>query len=337
MRKLIIPLAIILLWSCSTDAELFSENILETSTNASPVLTVHALSVNEHSSAGTSIGIITASDADNDELLFSIDDATQININEKTGELTVGESLVLDFETATSLSVSVSVFDGTAISEQTYEIAINDVDEYELLNEDQKEFIDYYGYLTLWKSPTHSPLTNSSRWQTPMSIYLDDTITASQREDIENVLEEFNTIFQESNFNLSLAETEESGNAHLYLGETSELENLWADMYEIVNGKTFSGYAMTANNNSVLSNSRIWVSSSSTILLKHELGHALGFGHSNKCDSENSFMCSNISPEHDFLELEKEILKLAYTNEMPAGLSENEIKVYLANQIILGE
>ncbi|WP_144804632.1 hypothetical protein [Maribacter sp. MAR_2009_72] len=337
MRKLFIPMAAVLFWSCSTDAELFSENLLEESTNTSPILATQSLAVDEHSATGTSIGTIVATDADNDELSFKIEDGSLINIDEKTGEVTVGEGLVLDFETATSLSFTVSVFDGTDISQQTYDVTINDIDEYMLLEQEQKNTIDYFMYLTLWQSPTHTPLENSSRWQTPMNIYLDGSISTSAKADIENVLEEFNIIFEESSFSLSLVSTEESANAHLYLGETSELENLWADMYEIVHGKTYSGYAMTANNSSVLSNSRIWVSTTSSILLKHELGHALGFGHSDKCESENSFMCSNISQEHDFLELEKEILKLAYSNEMPEGLTEIEIKTYLANKMILGD
>lgn len=335
MRKFILPILSILIWSCSSDSELFTEELIEDNSNKQPVINAQSLSVNEHAESGTSIGTIAATDGNNDELTFTINSESNLEINETTGEITIGENLVLDFESATSLMFTVSVSDGTATSEQEFELVINDIDEFELLNDSQKEIINYFNYLTLWQSPTHTALENSSRWVAPMNIYFDGGFNAESRTIIENVIEEYNTLFINSDFNITIVDTIADANVHLYLGEVQELEQLWADMYEIVNGKTFSGYAMTVNNNSVLSESRIWISSSTSILFKHELGHALGFGHSDKCESENSFMCSNISTDHDFLEMEKKIIPMAYDNEMLAGLTAEEIKLYLANKMVL--
>ena len=169
----------------------------------------------------------------------------------------------------------------------------------------------------------------------PMKLYLDGQITAQFRANVESVLAEYNVIFENTDFNISLVETLEESNAHLYFGDAEDIEGLWGDMFEIIDGKTFSGYAITSNNNSVLSNSRIWVSSPLSILFKHEMGHALGFGHSEKCDMETSFMCSTIDTDHDFLEIEKEIIGYAYDNEMEAGLTAAEIEVVLANKMFL--
>ena len=254
-----------------------------------------------------------------------------------TGQITLGDTQILDFETATNLIFSVSVFDGKAIVEQDFELSISDIDEYNLLTEYQKEVIDYFQYLTLWQSPTHSALDRNSKWQTPMKLYLDGSYTNAYKTNIEAVIEEYNELFINSDFSISLVETQADSNAHLFFGQTADLENLWADMFEIVDGKTYSGYAISSNIDSELGASRIWVSSELSILFKHELGHSLGFGHSNKCTTDNSFMCSSISPNHDFLEIEKEVIRYAYATDMPVGMTSEEIRSYLANRMVMEE
>lgn len=335
MKKLffLIPATIVL--SCSSDSDEIKKEIQDETQNNNPTITVQSFAVDEHSEAGTSLGSVSAADSDNDELTFTIDSESGLEINEESGEITLGNNLVLDYEANQTLPFTVSVFDGKVIVDQAFELTINDINEFELLSDEQKETIAYYQYLTLWQAPTNSSLDNSSRWMEPMKLYLDGQITAQFRTNVESVLEEYNVIFENSDFNISLVETLQESNAHLYFGEADDIEGLWDDMFEIIDGKTFSGYAITSNNNSVLSDSRIWVSSPLPILFKHEMGHALGFGHSEKCDTETSFMCSTIDTNHDFLEMEKQIISYAYDNEMEAGLTAEEIEVILANKLFL--
>ncbi|WP_036152042.1 cadherin domain-containing protein [Maribacter forsetii] len=334
MKKLVFPFIAILLFSCSKDSEVLTSEISEENKNSQPILNAQAFSIDEHAAINTIIGTVTATTSDNDSLTFSIDSESGIEINENNGELSVGANLILDFESQNIIPFTISVFDGASIVDQDYNLTVNDVNEYDLLNEDQMEIIDYFNHLTLWQSPTHTALNHNSRWQEPMNIFLDGS-TPELEAIVSEVVEEYNVLFENSDFNITIVDSEQEGNAHLFLGETADVENIWEDMFQIINGKTFNGYAMTANNNSILNESRIWLSVSSSILFKHELGHALGFGHSDKCDTENSFMCSNISNNHDFLEIEKEIIRLAYSNELSAGLNEEEIMWFLANKLIL--
>ncbi len=331
MNKLFFIGTATILFSCSTD----SVEIEQESENSQPNINVQSLTIDEHSEAGSFVGAISATDSDNDDLTFTINSESGLVINEQSGEITLGNDLVLDYETSQSLSFTVSVFDGKTIVEQVFELAINDINEFDLLTAEQKETIAYFQYLTLWQAPTNSPLENSSRWMEPMKLFLDGQINAQFIADVESVLEEYNVIFENSDFNISLVETLAESNAHLYFGESSDIEGLWNDMFEIIDGQTYAGYAITANNNSVLGETRMWVSSPLPILFKHEMGHALGFGHSEKCDTENSFMCSSIDTDHDFLEMEKEIISYAYDNETEAGLTAEEIKTVLANKIFL--
>lgn len=331
MNKSFFIVPALILIACSND----SDEINQETENSQPTITQQSFAIDEHSEAGSSVGTVSATDADNDELTFTINSESGLEINEETGEITLGNTLVLDYEASQNLPFTVSVFDGKSIVEQAFELTINNIDEYELLSDAQKETIAYYQYLTLWQAPTNSALNNTSRWIQPMRLYLDGQITTDFRAAVEAVLEEYNTIFENSDFSISLADSLEESNAHLYFGDAADIESLWADMFAIIDGKTFSGYAITSNNNSVLSNSRIWVSSTLPILFKHEMGHALGFGHSDKCDIENSFMCSSIDTNHDFLEIEKKIMEYAYDNNMEAGLTEEEIETVLANTMFL--
>lgn len=331
MKKLFFLIPATLLFACSTD----SDKVKEETDNNPPVLTAQSFAIDEHSEVGTSIGSISASDSDNDALTFTINSESGLEINEDSGEITLGNNLVLDYEASKTLPFTVSVFDGKAIAEQAFELTINDISEFDLLSDAQKETIAYYQYLTLWEAPTNSSLDNTNRWMEPMKLYLDGQISAQFRTNVEEVINEYNTIFENSDFSIALVETLAESNAHLYFGDTNDIEGLWDDMFEIIDGKTFAGYAISSTNNSVLSNSRIWVSSPLSILFKHEMGHALGFGHSEKCEMDSSFMCSSIDPEHDFLAVEKEIIGYAYANDMEAGLTAEEIKTTLANKLYL--
>ncbi len=335
MKNLFYLILSTVLFSCSNDSNEIKVDLQNETENSLPIINETSFSIDEHSEAGTVIGTVSASDADNDELTFDIDNESGLVINEETGELTLGNNIFLDYEKNQNQPFTVSVFDGNTIIDQSFDLAINNIDEYELLSDIQKETISYYQYLTLWQAPTNSPLENSSRWMEPMKIYLDGQITPEFRTSVATIIEEYNDIFIDSDFSIALVDTLEESNTHLYFGDTSDLESLWPDMFEIVNGNTYVGYAMTANNNSVLSNSRIWVSNPISILFKHEMGHALGFGHSEKCETENSFMCSSIDADHDFLEVEKEIMSYAYANNMEAGLNSEEIKVFLANEMVI--
>lgn len=331
MRKAFLIIPLLILISCSGD----SDEIPQGTDNNQPIISVQSFAIDEHAQAGSSIGTVTATDADNDVLTFAISDESGLEINEDSGEITLGNTLELDYEVNQSLSFTVSVFDGKSIVEQSFELTINNINEYELLSDEQRATIDYYQYLTLWEAPTNSPLSNSSRWMQPMRLYLDGQVTTEFREDVEAVLAEYNTIFENSAFHISLVPSLTESNAHLYFGTTADIEGLWSDMFDIIDGQTYSGYAITSNSNSVLSNSRIWVSSPLPILFQHELGHALGLGHSDMCDAQNSFMCSSIDPDHVFLEIERKILAYAYDDDMEPGLTAEEIQTVLANIMFL--
>lgn len=329
MKKLILSALAVFIVSCNTDKDTDIEDII----NNAPEITTQELQIDEHSISGTSVGRIEFSDKDNTDTLTITTDSDVFDINETTGEVTVGANAALDFEATPTINFTVSVFDGTTITEQNILLILNNINEYNALSVEQKEFTDYFRFLALWEDSNN--LNTIQKWGAPMTIFLDGTITTDYRATVQSILDEYNALFNLGNFSISLVDNLADSNTHLYFGSTAEIEPLWSDMFAIIDGKTYDGYAMTSSNNFMLNDSRIWISSDTPSLFKHELGHALGLGHSNKCDSEKSFMCSTISPENDFLDAEKEIIRLLYHEEMTPGTTAEELNNVVANLILL--
>lgn len=116
-------------------------------TNEAPVIEAQEFTVAEDLPVSDVIGTVTATDADGDELFFTM----KTNDNDlfaisTAGELTLAEGKNLDFETATEHSITVSVTDGTDSAEATVTVTVENV--IESLAEDPASFI------TTWKTET---------------------------------------------------------------------------------------------------------------------------------------------------------------------------------------
>lgn len=330
MKKIILLVLSIFIASCgSSDWEANIEDIV----NSAPVITTQELQINEHAISGTSLGTIAFSDYDEDDTLTISLDSDAFEINETTGEVTVGTNIILDFEATPTLSFTVSVFDGTTTTNQNILLTLNDINEYDiLLSEEQKELADDLKFIVLWEhNNSHNAI---QKWVTPMTIFLDGTITDEYRSSVQSMITEFNTLFNLGDFSISLVDNLADANTHLYFGPKEDIENLWPDMFSIITS-TYEGYFISTGNESVLTDSKIWVSNDMPSLFKHELGHALGLGHSNKCDSEKSVMCSLIDSESDFLDSEKEIIRLLYHKDIAPGTTAEELNNVVANLILL--
>jgi hypothetical protein len=258
---------------------------------------------------------------------------TDIEIDANTGELRVGADLNLDFERTEKIQFSVSAFNGTAIAEKTYDLNVQDVDETAFLTAEEKKLVDYFQYLSLWKGPNHSSKKTHRKWGEEMKLHLGGTISETFKSTVERVIAQYNSLMTSGDFRISLEDDLKEANAHLFFGNKSEVEAVWPDMYRIIKGGNYDGYAMTPSRNNVLHDTRIWMSNPLEALLKHELGHALGLGHSNKCADENSFLCSKIGSANDILPIEEEVIRYLYHADMPAGLSETKMEMVLANLI----
>jgi len=98
--------------------------------NGVPVISAQTFTAAENIADNSPIGTVSASDPDGDVLTFSIstNDGNLFEISE-TGELSLDDLQTLDFETAQSHDITVTVSDGTDTAEATITINVTDVDE----------------------------------------------------------------------------------------------------------------------------------------------------------------------------------------------------------------
>jgi hypothetical protein len=107
-------------------------NITINNINESPLILAQSFSLDENSGDNTSVGTVTATDQDGDELTFSII-AGNINdvfsINPTNGELSVNSSGELDFESTETFTLTIKAEDTELNAEATITVNINDVNE----------------------------------------------------------------------------------------------------------------------------------------------------------------------------------------------------------------
>ncbi|MAU16350.1 MAG: hypothetical protein CMH46_12525 [Muricauda sp.] len=127
-----------LLWSCSKD------DGPEPVKNNAPVIKAQTFSVDEDITDDATIGIVKATDADQDELTFNIEDNDLFEID-PDGKLSLKSGQTLDYEAKVEHIIKVTVSDGVDKKEANITITVTNV--IESLAEDPDSFV------TLWNIP----------------------------------------------------------------------------------------------------------------------------------------------------------------------------------------
>ena len=100
--------------------------------NTAPTIADQSFTVAENSAVGTLVGTVIASDAEEDALSYSISSGNDLDVfalDGSSGEITVVNSEVLDFETTPSFDLVVSVADAEFTEAATVTIQLTDLDE----------------------------------------------------------------------------------------------------------------------------------------------------------------------------------------------------------------
>ncbi|MEM7550504.1 MAG: T9SS type A sorting domain-containing protein [Bacteroidota bacterium] len=100
--------------------------------NRSPEILNQIFSLEENTANGTVVGTLQAIDPDGDNLIFSIVSGNLENafsINSESGELTVNNSSILNFETTPTFSLTIEVNDGELTDNALITLNLIDVDE----------------------------------------------------------------------------------------------------------------------------------------------------------------------------------------------------------------
>lgn len=114
--------------------------------NEAPVVDDQTFTIDENLADDASVGTVAASDVDDSDALTYVitagNDSGAFAIDPATGEITVADSSLLDFETTPSFSLTVEVTDGGSLADTaTITIDLNDINEAPVVN-DQAFVID---------------------------------------------------------------------------------------------------------------------------------------------------------------------------------------------------
>lgn len=120
--------------------------------NGAPLMEDQSFSLEENSPNGTLVGTLLATDPDNDPLTFTLlsgNDEGIFNLSE-TGELSVANEALIDFEVNPTVSLIAEVSDSELTAEATLTITITDVDELILSSSIA------YGRIKVYPNPTQN-------------------------------------------------------------------------------------------------------------------------------------------------------------------------------------
>lgn len=128
--------------SATITIKVTSEEVTET--NEAPEMLDQEFKANEDIDNAYEIGILVATDADDDPLTFELkENDNDLFMLSESGILTLAEGKTLDYETATSHSITVSVTDGEETVEATITINVENVVE--------SMFDDPASFITTWE------------------------------------------------------------------------------------------------------------------------------------------------------------------------------------------
>ncbi len=122
-----------------SDGELSAEatitinlNDVDESVNSKPIAQNQSFILPEHSEEGTLVGVLSASDADGDDLTFAITSGNTneaFSLDQLSGQLMVSKPAFVDFETQNRFDLTIEVSDGIDVTEILVIVNLTDIEE----------------------------------------------------------------------------------------------------------------------------------------------------------------------------------------------------------------
>lgn len=146
---------IILLCSCTEE---------EATMNPGPNISAQSFTLTEHAAAGTQVGVVVASDPDDEAITFFLEGGNVLEafeINQTTGRLAVSanpaSTELLDYEQTPVITLIISVTDGTSTNQATITIQLTDIEEsLNQLTADEEVFELISGHIIARPNPVHA-------------------------------------------------------------------------------------------------------------------------------------------------------------------------------------
>lgn len=296
----------------------------ELSVNTAPESTNQQFYVNENVVNQFFVGTVLATDKEGDNLTFEIiNDTLPFIINENSGEITVSNSVVIDFETKNSYDFEVLVSDGEFTTQVMISIVVNNVAESSIAKEEQERLIEVFKYMSLFKSNSTPDLSNR-KWKSTLNIFVSGDYTINDEEVIEGFISELNGLNTEG-LELNRVSSLEEANVEIWVATFDDLTNNRPDFAaNAVSTNRGYAYMQKYTGSKEIFKSSIWLNKSSyeVSTIKHEMFHILGFGHSLDVTSLlHSPSRSEILSDDDVF-----VIEALYSKEMNSNSNEEQIE-----------
>lgn len=321
---------LLVLASCSKDDE-----IVETDEDSAPVIETEGFTLAEHTLGGTVIGTVVATDPNGDTITYSVSGNLDIAIDDNTGELRVGPTLILDYETTPELQFTVEAFDGTHLVERQLTVQLIDVDEKDLLTGEEEKVLTDFETMAFWLHPDDTPVSTIKKWNGPIRVTVEGNGGAGFDTTLAQSIVAMEQVLDGTALDIALASDPQDANVTVFFGSLQDLEVKWPDMFAQVEGKTYSGFTSSPYVADVISSARVWISVDSQALVVHEFGHVLGLGHSVNCQEESVF-CPNFFLTSTILGSEALAVHYFSYAVIAAGMDQATATAILANLLVLG-
>ena len=189
------------------------------------------------------------------------------------------------------------------------------------------------------------PPNYSRKWKEEIKIFLDGNPSDLFKSELELFLEELNNALDNNTFSAIQVNDKTSSNVHMVFTEPNTLKD-YTSLFENINVQNYWGYVMkNSDSNGNIFEGAVFINALDMLygpettlskriiyIIRHELGHILGFKHTY---DTNSIMHPKLKSQNGvYSDLDKEVLRFLYDERMPSGLDAEESRKILEN--ILG-
>ncbi|MEO9871430.1 DUF2927 domain-containing protein [Ekhidna sp.] len=254
-------------------------------------------------------------------------------INTTTGQITVADASIFDFEIISEISAEALVTTGDLSATAEIIIKLSKLSDYDL------EVIDYFKNIALgFEFGSSSQITR--RWETNMKIFIGGQSNSTLTSEVEKIVGQFNSL-STSGFQMEIVSNQSQSNFFVFFGSGDEYANIYPSSANLVSSN-WGLFSIFWNGANQLTNGHMYVDifranqQEQLHLLREELTQATGLARDSEKYSNSIFQQSFSTKVTDYADIDEDIIKLLYHPDMRIGLNESNVDPLL-REILISE
>lgn len=279
-------------------------------------------------STGTVLGQIpvTTNQGELEFDLLSEDPAGALSIHPSSGEISVANASLFDFDLRTEITAQVIVTAGSKT--ETAEIII----QLSKLTAFDQEVIDYFKEIALgFEFGNASRITR--RWESDVNIFVGGSPTQEHLTEVQKIIDELNALIT-TGISLQVVSTQSASNYFIYFGSGANYAQLYPSSAGLVESN-WGLFSIFWNGFNQFTGGHMYVDifRASEVeqmhLLREELTQSLGLARDSDKYNNSIFQQSFTTKTTEYAPIDKELIRLLYHPEMQIGLNKTTVEPVL--------